>query len=462
MNPLKDLAHYAAPDAHRLLDEADEIRSDLKDPIPTEAELNDPIVAPGRPATVPLGVMYQGDWRSRHDGMARHVREHALSLAQYLPLNLCGVSPSILFDQETDPEVLEQCGYLGNVHCTSYPVAIRHFIFGTTDSLKWIILPGGARLAGTEAEDAVYASTIVSTSWERDRVAPELIEELRKVGQLWVPCKANRDAFVTSGMPPDKVRIVPYPYDPSTHLTTKIGMPRGNELIPRGKLFYAIGKWEPRKNYDLLVGAFLCGFTPKDRASLTIKTFGWGKWTGYPSPAETGKKWMSDPRVIANGWKPETMARRVRIMDEKITDQEIADLHRKNNVYVSPSHGEAVDIPAFDAMCAGNALVHVGYGGSEEYAGEGPSVAVVPYTMGPVHEGYRWEPGAQWANCTMEDLIAGMRQVQVPERREHPLRFNGLYSRGAVGALMSAHVEELVESINPETALLLRGAGCYG
>jgi len=430
---------------------------------PTDEELNKHAVAPGRPADVPVGIMYQGAWRRKADGMARHVREQVRALAMYLPVNLASIGPSEVLDHDLEPEALDLAGYLPNVHCSRYPCAIRHIVFNNVDQLRAAVSPAGARLCEAALEELVWESTIVYTSWERDRIADEMVRELNRCGQVWVPCKANYEAFLTSGVLEKRLRVVPYPYDPATHAATKIALPRGKEKVPSGRRFYAIGKWEPRKGYDNLIGAFLLAFKPTDRVSLTLKTFGWGKWKEYPTIQESAKRWVNDPAVVANGWTQKSIAKVFLLLDAQLTDAEITQLHERNNIYVSCSAGEAHDIPAFDSRCAGNSLVHVGYGGSEDYTvDDGERFVRVPHTMGPVHVTYGWEPGAQWAHYRMEDLVEALRKAKPPARRIHPMDFPGRFGRAAVGAVMRDHVLGVVGDMNWELAEELRKAGSFG
>jgi glycosyltransferase involved in cell wall biosynthesis len=455
------LAGYSAGDAG-LLDEAGALR-DAEPKAPSAAELDQHAVAPGRSAVLPVGVMYQGEWRTLADGICKHVREQSRALAMHLPVTLSAVGPGPLLDHEIDASVIEAVGYLQNVHCSRYPCAVRHIVFLTTEYLRNVVCPGGGRLSGADDEERVWRSTIVYTSWERDRVAQIFVDDLLRLGEVWVPCEANRRAFVSSGMPPAKVRSIPYPYDPSTHLASKIPIPRGNELVPSGRRFYSIGKWEPRKDHHSLIGAFLLAFTPRDRACLTLKTFGWGQWHGHPTPQESAKHWVGDPAVQANGWTRRSINRLVRVIDAELTDEEIAGLHRENNIYISASHGEAWDIPAFDARCAGNSLVYVGYGGAEEYTvPDGERFVQVPYKMGPVHPGYGWEQGAQWADYRLEDLVASLRKARPPERRVHPVDFAGRFGRAAVGAKMARAVLDMLGRHDVGLADELRSAGGFG
>jgi glycosyltransferase involved in cell wall biosynthesis len=356
--------------------------------------------------------------------------------------------------------VLEEIDYLRHTSFSATAVAIRHTILHNQSQLHNLICPPGGRLAGFAAERAVYDATIVYTSWERSTVGKPLVEILERCGQVWVPCNRNADVFISAGVPEEKVRVVPQPYDPSRHLPSQIPAPRGSLEVPDGKRFYAIGKWEPRKNYHLLIGAFLRSHFPSEKASLLLKTYSWGGWKDYPTPMESVAHWLEQPEVRTLGWTPELFEKRVRLLTKRLTDEQMNKLHQRNNIYVSPSHGEAWELGAFDAVAAGNSLVHVGYGGSEDYALDG-SVRV-EHGLAPVHQDYPWEENAQWADCSVDELMNGLRLAKPPERRVHPPELYGKYSTYAVGRIMRRNVLELARRLNPKTADALEAAGSFG
>jgi len=406
-------------------------------------------VAPGRPAMLPAGIIYQADWKKIDDGMARHARQQAKALSVGgVPTSLRSITDEQMYlDDEAAEQVWAEVGYLARTSLKSAPAAIRHCVLHGTDFLRAVIAPAGARLAGFEAEKRVWSSTIIYTSWERSTIAPSLVELLNRCGQVWLPCERSVEVFRAAGVTSALLRRVPYPYDPDSAVC-RIAQPRGSGLVPRGKRFYNIGKWEPRKNHNALVGAFLRAFTPADHASLYIKTHGWGDWEGYPTPDESVAAWLKDERVANNGWTKETLKKRLWIADRRLTEEAIGRLHARNNIYVSAAHGEGWDLPAFDARCAGNRLVHVGYGGTEDFADPKHDIAV-PYRMGPVHPGYGWEASAEWAHYEVEDLAAAMSLVEPPEERLHPSDFAGRFGRHAVGELMRRCVYDLLGALSP-------------
>lgn len=456
MAELKDqIAPHEAPEGTGILDGG-------KARPPTAAELANPVVAPGEPALLPIGIIYQANWQKLADGIARHARAQVRALsASGLPVALRTIATGrMAVDEEIDPEVLEEIGYLRSTSLSKTAIAIRQTIIHNANQLHNLICPPGGRLAGFAAERAVYDATIVYTSWERSTVDKSIVEILERCGQVWVPCNTNADVFVSAGVPEEKVRVVPQPYDPCRHLPSQIPEPRGSRDTPPGKRFYAIGKWEPRKNYDMLIGAFLKSHFPTEKASLLIKTHGWGGWENYPEPMQSVIDWLKDPAVQALGWTPELFQKRVRILTKQLSDERMNKLHEQNNIYVSPSHGEAWELGAFDALCAGNTLVHVGYGGSEDYA---PSGSVrVAYRMMPVHEGYGWEEDAQWASCGEGDLQEALRLAEPPERRIHPPHLYGNYGTYAVGQIMRRNVLFLARKLDQRTAEALERAGSFG
>ena len=456
------------------------------------------VVAPGEPALLPLGIAYYAFWEDAADGMARHARAQVRALAASgLPVRLQSTAPAgkYLLDDEVDQAVRDEVGYLRNVSFAETCLAIRQMVFNSARSLDWSICPAGARLAGFEHVRRVYENTIVYTSWERSTVDRSMVDVLNRCAAVWVPCERNQNVFSEAGV--ERVHCVPCPFDPGDafrsarwRLGTEIlriqeqgekvlrfddprvaelmaeaarplgfAAPRGPETVPDGRRFYAIGKWEPRKGYPDLIGAFLLAFTPQDRVSLFIKTSAWARWEGYDTPDESLARWSADERV-SRTWTKEQIARRVLIVSAKLPEGQLRDIHRQNNIYVSSSHGEAWDLPAFDAVAAGNALVHVGYGGSEDYAPAG-SVRV-PWTLAPVHPGYGWEPDAQWAEYKLDDLVEALRLAEAPRRRVQPPGLYGSYGMPAVGALMREHILGQRGLLSEQVAARLAEAGGFG
>lgn len=385
--------------------------------------------APGHPALLPSGVIYTADWYQPHDGLHRHVRESMLALALVgVPVRSHPVStPAQLM---LDPDVAGALGWTRHVSMSSAMYSIRHGFFSARSLHSTLIT--ARRFLPPEKQDLVLGSTIVYTSWERDRVGPEMVELLNDCREVWVPCEANRAAFSNSGV--ERVHVIACPYQPDAKGPCSYAMPRATGRVPPGRRFYHIGKWEPRKDQANILQAFLRAFTPDDDAHLTIKTSEWGQWEGYPSIGATKTLCALDGVIRGNGWTSTSLAERVRIITQRLPESSLLGLHGWGNIYVSASHGEGWDLPAFDARCAGNRLVHVGYGGSEDYAG--PDDVTVEHRMGPVHPEYRWEPGAQWAEYELDALVEALRSARPPEERIHPADFYPRFSRFAVGMHM--------------------------
>ena len=407
---------------------------------PTEEELAVPYVAPGESATLPLAVTYQADWHARADGMARHARAQALALAASgVPVVLESIANGGGFlDSDIDPDVLGEMQRLRSLTTERAVLAIRHAVLHTADFTRSLLLPKAARLVDAETADTLCKHTIIYTSWERDHVPSAIADVLRRAGQVWVPCRANADAFFAAGI---RAQVVPYPYVPGTW-TSSLAFPyaTGSTRVPDGKRFYTIGKWEPRKDQLRLLRAFLLAFTPRDKASLVIKTSAFNRWVArdgsweYPDLDAAFAEMAQDSRIRGNGWNNSTLPKRVKIINEKISEEKILELHASNNIYVSASHGEAWDLPAFDAVSAGNRLVHVGYGGSRDYAL--PDDVSVPFWMAPAHPAYEWEPEAGWAEYHDDALVDALRRAEPRPERIHPLEFGWRFSASAVGEEM--------------------------
>jgi glycosyltransferase involved in cell wall biosynthesis len=414
------------------------LEGDGKPPDPTEAELERALVAPGGDALLPAGIVYQAGYEQAGDGLARHARAQARALARAgVAVSLQSLPTSrMMLEDEIEESVRREVQHLRMTSVGSAPIAIRQIILHSHRYLENVVAPAGARLADFDNEMKVYRSTVVYTSWERSTVHPEVVEILNRCGRVWVPCNMNYNVFRNAGV--RNVDVIPCPFDPETSLTAGVAAPRGKETAPSGKRFYAIGKWEPRKNYHALIGAFLSAFTMEDRASLFLKTHEWGAWKDYPSIGESVEHWLSDFLVRDNGWTRDNYGKRLRVVTKKLPDEKILAIHRDNNIYVTCSHGEAWDLPAFDARVAGNRLVYTGWGGAEDYAAAEDIRILVEHgkVCEPVHPGYGWESGAEWARCPVADIMHALVEAEPPARRMLPPDLYRDFGSHAVGRRM--------------------------
>lgn len=414
---------------------------------------------PGKAAEHQYGALYQAEWETLWDGTAVAARLHARALAaQGIPVLLKSFSGVVVNDEGVPepvfavgvPEAVKaEVGGLPDTSIGTLAILLKHMVVRGQGALDGYLMPRHVVHADPEVllalRRAVYESTITYTVWERDRVLPGIAALLGRCGQAWVPCHQNAAALVRSGVPGDRVRIVPHPYDPADpicRLTERRPLP--------GKRFYTIGRWEPRKGLRELLSAFMQAFRPGDDARLTIKTSA-GTWKGYPGPDES----VAELLRRYDYWKnAETLAQQVTVDTRRYPRSKILKLHFDHNLYVSASHGEAWNLPAFEAKLAGNRLVHVPWGGTADFCE--PEDVAVPFGMEPVLPIYGWEPDAQWASFTVDALAAALAKAQPPSTFSRPSHYERVFGIDAVGRKMAALVVSQLDVVDPKAAAWLR------
>lgn len=423
-----------------------------------------PQVAPGKQADHPFAVHYQGPWETPFDGTCVAVRLHARALASTgVPVLLQSFTNTVINEHgyaepahgNISSEVLDEVGDLRYTSAATLIPRIKHMVIRDAAHLSTAIVPRYVSQDGfadpkmaLQVRQGLYATTIAYTVWERDRVESAIARQLSRCGQVWVPCTQNAEMLMRSGVPEDQVHVVPHPFDPAANICK---LTRRKPIADRR--FYAIGGWEPRKGFDRLMLAFLLAFKPSDNVKLTIKYTG-GKWDNYPSPEQWLKHCLTDEDVVRNGWTMQGLIGRLDMWEGRVSRNEILKLHFDNNIYVSSGHGEAWCLPAFDAKCAGNALVHVPYGGTADFADRDD--VRVPFELGPVHSSYHWEPDAQWANYETLALRDALRKAESPAKFGASARFEETFNMRAVGARMLTLALQVAGTV-PKAAEYLKG-----
>jgi hypothetical protein len=193
-------------------------------------------------------------------------------------------------------------------------------------------------------------------------------DDLRQVDEVWVPNSYNKEVLERDGI--KNVKVIPYAFDLSTY--DKSGKQISLYPIDEKYKFYFIGSTEgrgdisgDRKNLSSLLKAYYSEFKNGEQVCLVIKFKLFNK-----NPEESKNmidKEVERVRSSMRMYKDVNKYPQHVVWSDEIDDEMIHGLHRTCDCYVTMSHGEGWDVPAFEAMCYGNTPICPKEGGHLEY-----------------------------------------------------------------------------------------------
>src|SRR5205807_2676424 len=158
--------------------------------------------------------------------------------------------------------------------------------------------------------------------------------------------------YVAGGIEPDRVAVVPNGVDP------ELFRPGGDRYpldAPEGTRFLFVGGLIERKAPELLVAAYLDAFQGRDDVCLVIKSSGAGE---IYADADLGR--------LGEHQRERRLPRIVHI-DDDLSDDQMAALHRACDVMVLPYRGEGFCMPALEAMASGLPVIATAGGPTDEF-----------------------------------------------------------------------------------------------
>lgn len=396
------------------------------------------------PATLvgdPYGIEWRGPWEKGADSFGQVTRRmiRAIERARMPVAVPMSTGRSSILAIDVDPDAMRDLGAAEDVDATrlrrerfgeaeppvfSLPGCLtRHLdrklvtvwhALPRPDMLHHYLYPTGSARYDSAEVAKLHRYQFLMTALERDRVDADTAALLRQFGQVWVPCERNKRALLDSGV--ERVHVVPHPADLARGQAVYL---RKVQLQQQGPaqgpfVFYHIGKWEARKNQFAMLRAFLRAFTPQDNVAFLLKTSRFGHYKDYPDgPTQALAALTAEACVRAQGWTAESIQRAIRLNTDTLPEERILDLHAVGACYVNVGHGEAFDLPAADALAAGNQILHTGFGGTEDYVERNhPRARVWSDADGtvPCHGGYRWGT-ARWARVDEDRVVSAYRAV---------------------------------------------------
>jgi tetratricopeptide (TPR) repeat protein len=195
-----------------------------------------------------------------------------------------------------------------------------------------------------------------------------------RVDEVWVPSSYVRECYINSGVPGDKVVVVPngvntnrfhpgvVPYDLSANpLTADIG--------PDTYKFLFVGGTIARKGIDVLLDAFDRAFTAKDDVVLIIKDFGTQTFYANQGAGE-----------IIRALQDKQGGAKLVYLNEDMTEEQIAGLYAACDCLVHPYRGEGYGLPIAEAMACGKPTLVTNYGAALDFAHSG-NAYLIPATV---------------------------------------------------------------------------------
>jgi glycosyltransferase involved in cell wall biosynthesis len=275
--------------------------------------------------------------------------------------------------------------------------------------------------------------------WEFGGIPSAWVPQIqRNVSEVWCPTSWVKECYVRSGVPESKVAVVPHGVD--TVRFTPDGPVYPLATTKSRKLLF-VGGTIARKGVDVLLRAYLETFTADDDVCLVVKAFGAGHVYKGSTMDDQLRAVVEDP-----------LSAEVELIDDELTEDQVAMLYRSCDVLVHPYRGEGFGLPIAEAMASGLPVVVTGYGACLDFCDE-DNALFVPYAItsfemadvGPSSIGY-W-----WAEPDADALSETLRRVVV-----HPEVLDGL---GAAGRqrIVKDFTWESVAAVAAERLLALSG-----
>ncbi len=235
----------------------------------------------------------------------------------------------------------------------------------------------------------------------------EWINYMNQMDMIITGSEFNKNIFEKSGLH-KPVHVIPHCFDAKLF---------NDEVKPTGRYarttFISIGTWKNRKNWEMLIKAFYEGFESKDNVCLLIKT----DKSQYLKSVVT--------RIKKTGpWRTKKTAPIYAEEEEHAIFEDIPQIMKKGDIYVSASLGEGFGLPGLHAMALGMPLITTRFGGSLEYAKEDLCTYIEPkgYKTYNDMDGIPQFRKCIWPVLRISDISSAMRDVWQNWPREQTIK----------------------------------------
>lgn len=257
---------------------------------------------------------------------------------------------------------------------------------------------------------------IVYLVWEGDSVPLWIMKECfnENIHKIIVPSQHTYDALlntllddVTTLDLTSKVVLIPHGVDLDLFKPLKILKKQDKTTFNKPFKFLAVKGFtnmEDRGGIQYLVKAFCEEFKQDENVELILKI---NPAYGIPN--------------IPEMFKDLTSSAPIRIIANEVTDKQMNAIYNDCDVFVSPTRGEAFNIPCLEALACGKPVITTNFGGQTDFCSDTTGWLIDYGHLHGVEHDLEYE-GVRWATPIISELREAMRDAhsgilpQVKER----------------------------------------------
>jgi glycosyltransferase involved in cell wall biosynthesis len=196
------------------------------------------------------------------------------------------------------------------------------------------------------------------TLFETDRLPKVWIEGLEKMDKVFTFSKFITDKWYLNGFKQNHVKVLPFGVNKELF---NLDVEPMKVLNAKKFIFVSNGDFTERKNFELLIQAYLEEFKANEEVTLILKVH-YGGFNIWHKNALENKIRQIIEKYQAGKSHPQIL-----VLMDKINYRNIAKLYRGANCYVTCSRGEGIGLPVVEAMACGCPVIVPSWGSFKDY-----------------------------------------------------------------------------------------------
>lgn len=290
------------------------------------------------------------------------------------------------------------------------------------------------------------------TMFETDRLPQGWVQRLLHMHRVWVPTSFHHGIFAQAGGSAlaMRLRVLPQTVEEAgagcvepLH-STSIGRINADTRFK----FLAVGKWERRKGWDVMLRAWCAAFpasssSEREREVLLVRT------ASYHSSGDFDA--LIDAELSVDKGGPGRAACAPIELLPPLSTEEMKHLYSSVHAFVSTSHGEGWGRPLAEAAASGCPVIAPDWSGPTAFLTNATATLIPVRSLQPVGEGAFSDH--MWARIEAEDVRAALLNVrhnwQTAKEKAAAAQLDmGLrFGASAVSTELATLLEEAVQSV---------------